>query len=181
MSQVEGIYQAVTDLKDNVMGTGSAQSGEEPPSGFQGKGTAEDPYDQGNVEPVDQLSREPSSGIQGKGTPTDPYDAGNAPENPPAGSETDTTATSAQPAIPSANSAAASSPSAASKTATGYEADTRGRGALKAPPGRREEQTEVSPGTLPDGSHAQTSGDRGENYEPGKFSRFKAKLSLGKH
>lgn len=42
------------------------------------------------------------------------------------------------------------------------------------------EQRDVSPGTLPDGSHAQTAVDRGEAYEPSKMSKFKNKLGFGR-
>jgi len=43
------------------------------------------------------------------------------------------------------------------------------------------EQRDVSPGTMPDGSHAETSGDRGEGYEPGKKSKIKSVFGFGKH
>jgi len=50
MTTIDCISQVATDLKDRVMGsTAPAQSGEEPPSGIQGKGTATEPYDQGNA------------------------------------------------------------------------------------------------------------------------------------
>ncbi|EXJ94515.1 hypothetical protein A1O1_02911 [Capronia coronata CBS 617.96] len=213
MSAVQSMYQSVAGIKDSAMGRSSAQSGEEPPSGFQGGGTATDPYDQGNVERPAESGEEPPSGIQGKGTATDPYDAGNAPETaeapmvsgqePPTGiqgkgtatdpydagnapenpstSDTSTAAPSAQPSEPSVESTAVSSTSApSSKTATDESADTRGRGLLKAPPKHRDE-TDVSPGTMPDGSHAQTSGDRGESYEPGRLNRLKGKFGFGHH
>jgi len=54
--------------------------GVEPPSGIQGKGTADKPYDQGNQ--PDQATGpgiEPPSGQQGKGTVDEPYDQGNQP------------------------------------------------------------------------------------------------------
>jgi len=38
---------------------------------------------------------------------------------------------------------------------------------------------DVSPATMPDGSHAQTSGDRGESYTPSTMSKFKNKLHFG--
>lgn len=53
----------------------------EPPSGIQGKGTTDEPYDQGNApEAVASTtqSQEPLSGAQGKGTKDEPYDQGNA-------------------------------------------------------------------------------------------------------
>lgn len=64
----------------------SAAEGEEPPSGFQGKGTVDSPYDQGNApEPTtsktagaEGTGTEPVSGEQGKGTVDEPYDQGNA-------------------------------------------------------------------------------------------------------
>ena len=46
--------------------------------------------------------------------------------------------------------------------------------------GKVSEQRDVSPGTLPDGSHAQTAEDRGEVYEASKMSKFKNKLGFGK-
>jgi hypothetical protein len=46
-------------------------------------------------------------------------------------------------------------------------------------PGLKSLERDVSPGTMPDGSHAQTSGDRGESYEPSTLSKFKNKLGLG--
>lgn len=49
MTTVGSISQTVVDLTDKVMGTGTAQAGEEPPSGIQGAGTATEPYDQGNA------------------------------------------------------------------------------------------------------------------------------------
>lgn len=46
--------------------------------------------------------------------------------------------------------------------------------------GKVSEQRDVSPGTLPDGSHAQTAEDRGEVYEVSKMSKFKNKLGFGR-
>jgi hypothetical protein len=46
--------------------------------------------------------------------------------------------------------------------------------------GKVSEQRDVSPGTRPDGSHAQTARDRGEVYEVSKLSKFKNKLGFGK-
>ena len=46
--------------------------------------------------------------------------------------------------------------------------------------GKVSEQRDVSPGTLPDGSHAKTASDRGEVYEVSKLSKFKNKLGFGK-
>jgi hypothetical protein len=75
-------------------------------------------------------------------------------------------------------------PSSKSKTSTvngTKTAEERGRDALRAPAKNRIEERDVSPGTLADGSHAQTSGERGEGYEPGKLNRLKSKLPFGKH
>ena len=63
----------------------SAAEGEEPPSGVQGKGTLNEPYDQGNQPeqtPAETSGKEgtgtePVSGVQGKGTADEPYDKGN--------------------------------------------------------------------------------------------------------
>ncbi|KAK5075801.1 hypothetical protein LTR70_009998 [Exophiala xenobiotica] len=57
------------------------QSGVEPPSGIQGRGTADEPYDQGN-QPAQATGPgvEPPSGQQGKGTIDQPYDQGNQPD-----------------------------------------------------------------------------------------------------
>lgn len=49
MTTTDSMSQIITDLKDKVMGTDPPRSGEEPPAGLQGKGTATDPYDQGNA------------------------------------------------------------------------------------------------------------------------------------
>lgn len=46
-------------------------------------------------------------------------------------------------------------------------------------PGLKSLERDVSPGTMPDGSHAVTSGDRGESYEPSTMSKFKGKLGFG--
>jgi hypothetical protein len=46
--------------------------------------------------------------------------------------------------------------------------------------GKVSEQRDVSPGTLPDGSHAKTASDRGEVYEASKMSKFKNKLGFGR-
>lgn len=59
--------------------------------------------------------------------------------------------------------------------------EDRGRDPLRAPSSARIEERSISPGTLPDGTHAKTSGERGENYEPGKLSKLKGKLPFGKH
>jgi hypothetical protein len=87
--------------KTKDMGTASAKSGEEPPSGIQGNGTLDAPHDQGNApgkprqQPLQlhavrteqscvteniaaQSDQEPRSGVQGKGTASEPYDQGNA-------------------------------------------------------------------------------------------------------
>ena len=46
--------------------------------------------------------------------------------------------------------------------------------------GKVSEERDVSPGTLPDGSHAKTASDRGEVYEVSKLSKFKNMLGFGK-
>jgi hypothetical protein len=45
----------------------------------------------------------------------------------------------------------------------------------------RSKQREVSPGTMPDGRHAMTSGDKGQNYEPSTMSKLKNKFGLGRN
>ena len=63
-----------------VRSENQTSSGEEPPSGFQGKGTADEPYDQGNQpEQATGPGSEPASGQQGAGTVDQPYDQGNQP------------------------------------------------------------------------------------------------------
>jgi hypothetical protein len=61
-----------------------AQVGSEPPSGAQGNGTVDEPFDQGNAPEQGsnkaQLDSEPPAGAQGKGTVDEPFDQGNAPE-----------------------------------------------------------------------------------------------------
>lgn len=86
MTTVESMSQTANDLKDTTMGGGgagssssAALSGVEPVSGLQGKGTATEPYDQGNADDPVLSGEEPPSGVQGEGTTTDPYDGGNAP------------------------------------------------------------------------------------------------------
>ncbi|KAI1611130.1 hypothetical protein EDD36DRAFT_443213 [Exophiala viscosa] len=153
----EGIYA-------NVTSGGATQSGEEPVSGLQGKGTVTEPYDQGNAEDPVRTGEEPPSGIQGKGTTTEPYDGGNAPENPTDPGSTTT-----------------SSADASTTLTSGKGAEERGRDQLKPPPKAPVEERELSPGSLPDGTHVQTSGDRGETYEPGKLSKLKGKMGFGRH
>lgn len=63
----------------------------------------------------------------------------------------------------------------------GQKTESRGRESLKAPAKARHEERDVSPGTMPDGSHATTSGERGEGYEPGRFNKLKGVFSIGKH
>lgn len=92
--------------------------------------------------------------------------------------EAKSAAISSQTTTPSTSSGAAPSKEADKKTVESRE----GRNPLSASASRRAEERDVSPGTLPDGSHAQTSGDRGESYEPGRgFNRLKGKLPFGKH
>jgi len=192
---VESVAYTVNDLKDQVLGTGetangtanqqvTAQSGEEPVSGVQGKGTVSDPYDRGNAMEPAELGQEPPSGVQGKGTATEPYDGGNAPENEAKlATQSSETPSQAPPSQPSGNSTTPANPtSTAPPPAAEKSATERGRSSLQVPSKSKEEDREVSPGTLPDGTHAQTSGDRGESYEVGKFHKFKGKLtSLGRH
>jgi len=143
----------------------STQSGIEPPSGIQGKGTVSEPFDQGNApENIGESGQEPLSGVQGKGTVTEPYDQGNAGE-------------STTSSLPTNTSTAGSS----NKT-TSDKADGGRTNHLSSPTKAAYEDRDVSPGTMPDGSHHQTSGDRGEGYEPSKgLNRLKGKLGFGKH
>jgi len=172
MTTVRSMSQTASDLKDTAMGvggsgssSGAAQSGVEPVSGLQGKGTATDPYDQGNADDPVLSGEEPPSGVQGEGTATDPYDGGNAPENP------------IDPTSKTTSSAATST-----TVTSGKSADERGRNGLTAPAKNKVEEREMSPGCLDDGTHVQTSGDRGETYEPSKMSKLKGKLThFGKH
>jgi len=168
MSAVDSIQQTVTGAKEKIMGVDSALSGEEPPSGIQGKGTVDEPYDQGNApENIGlQSGQEPVSGAQGKGTATEPYDQGNSGES----------TTSSQP-----TNSTASNNSTTAKASSDKPTDARTK-PLSAPMKTHSEERDVSPGTLSDGSHARTSGDRGESYEPAKgFNRLKGKLGLGRH
>ena len=55
-----------------------SQSQVEPPSGIKGKGTIDEPFDQGNAPENIAEGKEPVSGVQGKGTKDQPYDQGNA-------------------------------------------------------------------------------------------------------
>ncbi|OCT45003.1 hypothetical protein CLCR_06323 [Cladophialophora carrionii] len=158
------VDQILTRTKTKDMGTATTQSGIEPPSGIQGKGTVDEPYDQGNApeEIGVQSGQEPLSGVQGKGTAAEPYDQGNAGESTASSQPTNTS-----------NSNGSLDPKTASNKATDEQAH---------PSRKRSEQRDVSPGTMPDGSHARTSGDRGESYEPSKgLNRLKGKLGMGKH
>jgi len=159
MAAVDTISQTLTSARDTVMGATSAQSGQEPPSGVQGKGTVEEPYDQGNAQEniIVQSAEEPLSGVQGKGTATDPYDKGNAGETTNIAKTTKTTSSSLSPNDERTNP-------------------------LQAQSKNRSIERDVSPGTLPDGSHAKTSGDRGESYEPARgLNKLKGKLGFGRH
>ena len=95
---------------------------------------------------------------------------------PTAGTSSQPISTTAKTQTPSAAVTAADK--ASSKEQKG---ESRGRENLKAPARPRHEERDVSPGTMPDGSHATTSGERGESYEPGKLSRLKGVFSMGKH
>lgn len=69
-------------MADTAHAQGDAQSktSQEPPSGFQGKGTQDEPFDQGNqAEQAAGPGIEPPSGKQGPGTAEKPYDQGNQP------------------------------------------------------------------------------------------------------
>jgi len=150
------------------MGTASVESGVEPPSGISGKGTVDEAYDQGNAPDNTraQTDQEPLSGAQGKGTVAEPYDQGNAGESTSA----------SQPTNTSTSNGATVAQTDSSKT----EAERPDR--MSAPPRKHSEARDVSPGTMADGSHAQTSGDRGESYEPSKgLNKLKGKLGIGKH
>ncbi|KAF2278860.1 uncharacterized protein EI97DRAFT_440374 [Westerdykella ornata] len=89
--------------------TQNETGGQEPISGEQGKGTPNEPFDQGNSEDRTKLNEtggvEPISGLQGKGTPNEPFDLGNS-ENPvPSWTDTNTTSepntTSTEPPLTS--------------------------------------------------------------------------------
>jgi hypothetical protein len=81
-------YNKASEGTSDTVASGSGTR-QEPPSGVQGKGTAEEPYDQGNApEQIGSKSstaatngavgEEPVSGVKGKGTADQPYDQGNA-------------------------------------------------------------------------------------------------------
>lgn len=61
----------------SVRSPNAPSSGEEPISGKQGRGTADQPYDQGNQPEQPVSGTEPPSGQQGLGTAEEPFDAGN--------------------------------------------------------------------------------------------------------
>lgn len=72
----------ISKMADTAHAQGDAQSksGQEPPSGIQGKGTQDQPFDQGNQdEQAAGPGIEPPSGKQGPGTADKPYDGGNQP------------------------------------------------------------------------------------------------------
>ena len=67
-------------ISSTVRSQDQPSSGEEPPSGFQGKGTVDEPYDQGNQpEQATGPGTEPPAGQQGAGTVDKPFDQGNQP------------------------------------------------------------------------------------------------------
>jgi len=179
--------------EDNIQ----AQSAAEPPSGMTGEGNLNSPYDAGNA--PDNTPRpgvEPPSGEKGQGTTSDPYDQGNAPENAsnvPEGQIEHSTPTGypEQPNVEEAQAATAGKIEVEEKNkvtnekfekATGVTVDEGNFGPNSGREAKRmiSEHRDVSPGTMPDGSHAQTAGDRGEVYEPSKMSKFKNKLGFGK-
>lgn len=242
MAQVQ---QKLTDVKDSVLNGGLTKSGEEPPSGVQGKGTIDEPYDQGNApETAAGPGIEPPSGQKGSGTIDSPYDKGNAPgkdiidtlllPSSLAASDildleiniTEPSTTHQGSGLPQAEPNAAEASAIQSSTSaleatqksdasmttksTGVAAD--GGNFDAAAPGAGEEATrelapapkktdtergrfnqpasglqnmerDISPGQLDDGTHVQTSGDKGESYAPGKLSlnKIKGKLHIGKH
>ncbi|ETN42219.1 uncharacterized protein HMPREF1541_04160 [Cyphellophora europaea CBS 101466] len=168
------------------------QSGAEPPSGIQGKGTVNEPFDQGNApenlagNTPAQSTEEPISGAQGKGTVDEPYDQGNKDEttagdqpvnttiqSPPPTTNTETaTTTTAQTngtttsqSQPAPTSSSSSQPAAAAAAAGGDS--TRGR-TLAPPSNTQRQERSVSPGTLDDGTHELCGGEKGENYEPSR-------------
>ena len=69
--------------------TANETAGTEPASGLQGKGTVDEPYDQGNSSKAisgqqitatgnETAGAEPVSGLKGKGTVEEPFDQGNS-------------------------------------------------------------------------------------------------------
>ena len=83
---METISNMATVARNSVFGEGAAtaQSGTEPPAGgAPGKGTADAPYDPGNVPeqvPTQSGTEPPSGGPTGKSTADAPFDRGNEPE-----------------------------------------------------------------------------------------------------
>ena len=78
------IKKAQEKVGDAILSTARSpdqpSSGEEPPSGFQGKGTVDEPYDQGNQpEQAAGPGTKPPAGKQGAGTVGKPFDQGNQP------------------------------------------------------------------------------------------------------
>ncbi len=61
--------------------------------------------------------------------------------------------------------------------------EERGRGKeFESTGGVKKSERSISPGTKPDGSHAETDGDRGMGYTPpGKMGKLGAKLGFGHH
>lgn len=83
---MQTISSMATVARDSVFGESptNTQSGAEPPAGgIPGKGTADAPYDPGNVPeqvPTESGTEPPSGGPPGKGTADAPFDRGNEPE-----------------------------------------------------------------------------------------------------
>jgi hypothetical protein len=72
-------------------------------------------------------------------------------------------------------------PTAASTTTMDTTSSQDDRGRLQEPAKSSNEERDVSPGTLSDGSHAKTSAEKGEGYEaPRGLNKLKNKM-FGKH
>lgn len=188
-----------------------SQAGEEPPSGIQGAGTADQPYDQGNQpEQAAHPTEEPPSGRQAEGTADRPYDQGNQPEQSSMNivDELSRTKTKGEIAAKKARRQSqqqGQTPKQPEKSMTNgvppaisVVDDGRGRNQAEAvttstaakdvdttklaPKPRREIERSVSPGQLDDGSHVQCSGEKGQAYTPPtKFDKIKGKLHIGIH
>lgn len=158
----------------------SAEQSQEPPSGIQGVGTKDQPYDQGNQpEQSTAASNEPLSGVQGQGTKAEPYDMGNQTENAELNTTNSATATptTANPTTAEPESRGRNNADSATTSTT----TDPSRLAPKWPVNSRQQERSVSPGQLDDGTHVATSGDKGESYTAGgsTLSKIRSRFHVG--
>jgi len=166
----------------------ASQSDVEPPSGIKGEGTLDQPYDGGNDPenpPQTPLQKpvESAESAESVESPSTAHQGSGLPESPPNAAQIEKIKESKameeaeqKGAVPSS-----ATPKSTGLAADGGNFDAAGKGAGKEAGRLRSLDREVSPGTRDDGTHAVTSGDKGESYEPSKFNKLKGKFHIGGH